>query len=51
MTNLLDSWTLGSLSLRNRIVMAPVKTAFGTTEGRVTERCLHFYRRIARGST
>jgi 2,4-dienoyl-CoA reductase-like NADH-dependent reductase (Old Yellow Enzyme family)/thioredoxin reductase len=49
MTNLLSPWTRDSLSLRNRIVMAPVKTAFGTPEGRVTERHLHFYRRIARG--
>jgi 2,4-dienoyl-CoA reductase-like NADH-dependent reductase (Old Yellow Enzyme family)/thioredoxin reductase len=49
MTNLLRPWTLDSVSLRNRIWMAPVKTAFGTPEGRVTERHLHFYRRIARG--
>lgn len=34
MTNVLSPWTLDSLSLRNRIVMAPVKTAFGTPEGR-----------------
>ena len=49
MTTLLDPWTLGSLPLRNRLWMAPVKTAFGTPEGRVTERHLHFYRRIAKG--
>jgi 2,4-dienoyl-CoA reductase-like NADH-dependent reductase (Old Yellow Enzyme family)/thioredoxin reductase len=49
MTKLLNSWTLDSVTLRNRIWMAPVKTAFGTLEGRVTERHLHFYRRIARG--
>jgi 2,4-dienoyl-CoA reductase-like NADH-dependent reductase (Old Yellow Enzyme family)/thioredoxin reductase len=29
--------------------MAPVKTAFGTPEGRVTERHLHFYHRVAEG--
>jgi 2,4-dienoyl-CoA reductase-like NADH-dependent reductase (Old Yellow Enzyme family) len=49
MTNLLDPWALDSCALRNRLWMAPVKTAFGTLEGRVTERHLHFYRRIARG--
>lgn len=35
--------------MRNRLLMAPVKTAFATPEGRVTERHLHFYRRVARG--
>lgn len=45
----LRPWTIGSLELRNRIWMAPVKTALGTPEGRVTERHLHFYRRVARG--
>ena len=49
MTDLLEPWTLDSLPLRNRIWMAPLKTAFGTPEGRVTERHLHFYGRIARG--
>ena len=49
MSHLLKPWTLDSLSLRNRIWMAPVKTAYGTVEGRVTERHLHFYRRIAEG--
>jgi len=49
MTTLLEPWTLDSLPLRNRLWMAPVKTAFGTPEGRVTERHLHFYRRIAKG--
>ncbi|MGC8763222.1 MAG: FAD-dependent oxidoreductase [Acidobacteriota bacterium] len=49
MTTLLDPWTLDSLPLRNRLWMAPIKTAFGTPEGRVTERHLHFYRRIAMG--
>jgi 2,4-dienoyl-CoA reductase-like NADH-dependent reductase (Old Yellow Enzyme family)/NADPH-dependent 2,4-dienoyl-CoA reductase/sulfur reductase-like enzyme len=49
MTILLNPWKLDSLLLRNRIWMAPVKTAFGTPEGRVTDRHLHFYRRVARG--
>jgi 2,4-dienoyl-CoA reductase-like NADH-dependent reductase (Old Yellow Enzyme family)/thioredoxin reductase len=49
MRQLLKEWALGPITLRNRIWMAPVKTAFGTSDGRVTERHLHFYRRIARG--
>lgn len=44
-----ESYELGSLSLRNRFVMAPVKTAYGTPEGRVTERHLTYYANIARG--
>ena len=49
MSVLLKDWALGPMTLRNRIWMAPVKTAFGTSDGRVTDRHLHFYRRIARG--
>ncbi len=46
---LLKPWSLGGMVLRNRLVMAPVKTAYGTPEGRVTERHLHFYRAVAEG--
>jgi 2,4-dienoyl-CoA reductase-like NADH-dependent reductase (Old Yellow Enzyme family)/thioredoxin reductase len=49
MEELVKQWSLGGLSLRNRIFMAPVKTAFGTPDGRVTERHLHFYRAVAGG--
>jgi len=49
MSDLLHPWALKPLTLRNRIWMAPVKTAFGTPDGAVTERHLHFYRAIARG--
>ena len=49
MEDLLKPWSLAGLTLRNRLLMAPVKTAFGTLEGRVTERHLHFYRAVARG--
>ncbi|MGC8763310.1 MAG: FAD-dependent oxidoreductase [Acidobacteriota bacterium] len=49
MSVLLKDWALGPVTLRNRIWMAPVKTAFGTSDGRVTDRHLHFYQRIARG--
>lgn len=40
---------IGNLELRNRFVMAPVKTAYGTPEGRVTQRHLRFYANVARG--
>lgn len=46
---LMKPWSLADMTLRNRIWMAPVKTGFGTPEGRVTERHLHFYRRVAQG--
>ncbi len=49
MEDLLKPWSLAGLTLRNRLLMAPVKTAFGTPDGRVTERHLHFYRAVARG--
>ena len=43
--------SLGLLKLKNRFVMAPVKTAYGTPEGRVTERHLTYYRNVAKGGT
>ncbi len=46
---LMKPWVLGGMTLRNRLVMAPVKTAYGTPDGRVTERHLHFYRAVAEG--
>ncbi len=42
-------FTLGSLSLKSRFIMAPVKTAYGTKEGEATERQLFFYRQIGEG--
>ncbi|MEJ2367335.1 MAG: FAD-dependent oxidoreductase [Acidobacteriota bacterium] len=49
MTELMGGWETASMSLRNRLWMAPLKTGFGTPEGRITERHLNFYGRIARG--
>jgi 2,4-dienoyl-CoA reductase-like NADH-dependent reductase (Old Yellow Enzyme family)/thioredoxin reductase len=40
---------IGSLELPNRLAMAPMKTAFGTTSGEVTERLLAYFRRRAEG--
>jgi 2,4-dienoyl-CoA reductase-like NADH-dependent reductase (Old Yellow Enzyme family)/thioredoxin reductase len=40
---------IGSVSLPNRLLMAPVKTGFGGPDGAVTERLLAYYRRRAEG--
>jgi 2,4-dienoyl-CoA reductase-like NADH-dependent reductase (Old Yellow Enzyme family)/thioredoxin reductase len=47
--NTFDSLALGPLKLGNRLLMAPVKTAFGGTDGKVTSRLIDYYRRRARG--
>lgn len=39
---------VGSVSLRNEFIMAPVKTGYSTKEGIVTDRHLRFYQRRAR---
>jgi len=41
--------SLGRLKLRNRFIMAPVKTSYGTPDGGVTDRHLTYYRNIASG--
>jgi len=43
------SGTIGNLELKNRWVMAPIKTGYGTLDGRVTERHLRYYENVARG--
>lgn len=40
---------IGPVILSNRLVMAPVKTAYGGTEGRVSPRHVAYYRRRAQG--
>ncbi|BBB31735.1 conserved hypothetical protein [Thermotomaculum hydrothermale] len=40
---------LKNLSLKNRYIMAPVKTAYGNLKGEVTERHLTYYKNIANG--
>ncbi len=40
---------IGSKRLSNRLIMAPVKTAYGTPEGMVTHRHEAYYRRRAEG--
>lgn len=48
MRKLFETYQLGGLELANRFVLPPIKTAFGTPQGNVTERHLSFYGRIAR---
>ena len=40
---------IGSLELPNRLAMAPMKTAYGTTSGRVTQQLVAYFRRRAEG--
>jgi 2,4-dienoyl-CoA reductase-like NADH-dependent reductase (Old Yellow Enzyme family)/thioredoxin reductase len=47
MKELFTEMTLGNLTLANRFVFPPVKTAYGTPKGNVTDRHLRFYRQIA----
>lgn len=47
MDRMFEPFAVGSLSLRNRFVLAPVKTAFGTPDGRVTRRQELFYESIS----
>ena len=36
---------IGGKHLKNRFIMAPIKTGYGTKTGEVTDRHLQFYRR------
>ncbi len=40
---------LGNLTLKNRFVMAPVKTAYGNPRGEVNQKHLKFYGKVAQG--
>jgi 2,4-dienoyl-CoA reductase-like NADH-dependent reductase (Old Yellow Enzyme family)/thioredoxin reductase len=40
---------IGPIELSNRIALAPIKTAFGGTDGLATDRHVAYYRRRARG--
>ena len=47
MKKLFERLTLGELKLKNRFVFPPIKTAYGSPEGTVTEHQIEFYRQIA----
>jgi len=44
-----ESINIGPLKLSNRLAMAPMKTAYGTTAGKVTDRLIAYLRRRAEG--
>ncbi len=48
MNRMFKQLTLGEMTLRNRFVFPPVKTAFGTPQGNVTNRQILFYKKIAK---
>jgi 2,4-dienoyl-CoA reductase (NADPH2) len=51
-TNMISPFSsirIGPLELANRLVMAPVKTAFGNKDGRVSDRLVSYFRRRAEG--
>ncbi len=47
MQRLFKTMTLGKLTLANRFIFPPIKTAHGTPKGNVTDRHLSYYRQIA----
>jgi 2,4-dienoyl-CoA reductase-like NADH-dependent reductase (Old Yellow Enzyme family) len=47
MQDMFTPMTLGPLTLANRFVFPPIKTACGTPQGKVTDRQITFYRQIA----
>ncbi len=49
MSGLFDSISLGGLRLKNRFIMAPIKTAYCLPGGKVTERHINFYDNISKG--
>ncbi len=44
-----ERWNIGSLTLPNRILLAPVKTGFGTPDGQITDKTLAYFARRAEG--
>ena len=47
LSNLFEKASLGGLRLPNRIIFPPIKTAFGSPAGNVTDMHLAYYRKIA----
>ena len=47
MQEMFEATTLGDLRIANRFVFPPIKTAYGTPQGQVTDRQLTYYRQIA----
>ena len=49
MSSPFESIQIGSIELPNRIAMAPMKTAYGTTSGQVTDQLVAYFHRRAEG--
>jgi len=47
MQRMFEKYNLGHLKLLNRFVFPPIKTAYGTPHGDVTDRQLTFYGQLA----
>ena len=45
--DMFEPFDLGGLTLPNRFVFPPIKTAYGTPQGNVTDVHLRYYRQIA----
>ncbi|HQB42935.1 MAG TPA: 12-oxophytodienoate reductase, partial [Polyangiaceae bacterium] len=50
MTTAWQPWQLGTLTVPNRIVLAPMKTALGGADGKATPKHVAYYRRRAQGA-
>ncbi len=46
---LFRSFSIGSITIKNRVVMAPVFTSYGTKDSKVSEEMIEFYKRRAEG--
>ena len=44
-----EAFQIGQLKLKNRFIMAPVKSAYGTPKGEVTPRHLTYYDNLSKG--
>ena len=49
MAGMFDTVKMGNMNLKNRFVMAPVKTAYGNPKGEVNQLHLKFYEKVAKG--
>ena len=47
--NLLSPGRIGSMQVKNRMVMAPMGTNFGGSDGHVTDRMIRYYEERAKG--
>ena len=48
-TALFSPIRIGTMKLRNRLVMSPMENSFGTQDGRPTERSIQYFEARAKG--